>query len=119
MWISLQATRLLVGFSPIIDPLWVAVAELLSTTRSPDATMSSSLHHHVGKGSIHHAADLLQAFKAARHWSTEVMDKVLGVEEMVHSIYIVLVLEYSGEIPDNLLVAIFLLHLIAPFHDVE
>jgi hypothetical protein len=47
------------------------------------------------------------------------MDKVLGVEEMVHSIYIVLVLEYSGEIPDDLLVAALFLHLIAPFRDVE
>jgi hypothetical protein len=47
------------------------------------------------------------------------MDKVLGVEEMVHSIHIVLILEYSGEIPDDLLVAIFFLHWIAPFRDAE
>jgi hypothetical protein len=37
MWISDQAILLLVGFSPIMAPLWVATAELRSTTLSPEA----------------------------------------------------------------------------------
>src|SRR5579864_304224 len=69
----------------------------------------------IGKSSIHHTANLLQALKAVGNRSSKVMNKVLRVEKVVHSINVMLVLKYAGEIPDDLLIAILVLHVIAPF----
>src|SRR5579859_1917758 len=65
-------------------------------------------HHHVGKSSIHHAPDLLESLQTGSDRSAEVVGKVLSVEQMVYAIYVVLVLENSGEFSNDLLVAVFL-----------
>src|SRR5579872_1335150 len=66
------------------------------------------LHHHIRESSIHHPPYLLESFQAGTHRHAEMMLESL-VEEMLDSVYIVLVLEYPSEFAHHGLV-LFLRH---------
>jgi hypothetical protein len=89
-------------------PLWVAAAELLSTTRSPDAMRSFSSHDDIREGSIHYDPNCLKSLEALRQWHPEVMNEVLGIEEMCNSLHVVFILEDARKFSDDLLISLFL-----------
>src|ERR1700730_13343838 len=64
-------------------------------------------HHDIRESPVHHDPDLPEPFEARRHRPAKVVNE-LPVEEMADAIHIVLVLEDSRELPDNVFVLFFL-----------
>ena len=56
-------------------------------------------YDHVGKGVVHHAADILKTLKSGFDWGCKIVLEVLG-KEMINPIDIVLILESAGKCSD-------------------
>ena len=98
---------------PIIMPLCVATAELLSTTFSPEAMRSSSVTTISGKAlfiMIPNDPDLSQPFETGGHRHAEVVNE-LRVEEMDDTIDVVFVLKIRV---NSLMTCLFLSSCIGP-----
>jgi hypothetical protein len=65
---------------------------------------------------VHSSADLFESLEAGRKRRTEVVSEIL-VEQVRNAIDVVLVLEGSGELPDDLLVAICIALLLSCISD--
>jgi hypothetical protein len=64
-------------------------------------------HDDIGKGAIHHAPDLLESFESRMYGGSKVMDEILGVEQTVDPVHVMVIFEDPGEFPNGPLVLRF------------
>jgi hypothetical protein len=64
-------------------------------------------YDNIRKGAVHHSPDLLEAFQPSSYRHSEVVGEVL-MEKMRDSVNVVFILENSRELPDDLLIQLFL-----------